>query len=71
MLAASCIERNTVFKSRTKGQLILAPLTRGTHPPFRRLCHSFGCQVTMSEMAYARQLTKYALVDDHFSGLHW
>lgn len=53
------MERNKALAARTKDELILAPLTRGTHVPFRQLCNSFGCNVTMSEMAIARQLKKY------------
>lgn len=30
----------------------------GNHLPFRRLCASFGAEVTYSEMAFARQLLK-------------
>ena len=41
-----------------KGHAILAPLTKGGNLPFRRLCIDFGAKVTMSEMAYARQVTK-------------
>lgn len=40
------------------GHAILAPLTKGGNLPFRRLCVDFGAHVTMSEMAYARQVTK-------------
>lgn len=53
--------QNANLASKIHGQLILAPLTRGTHVPFRRLCHSFGCQVAFSEMAYARPLVKYGI----------
>lgn len=40
------------------GHAILAPLTKGGNLPFRRLCVDFGAQVTMSEMAYARQVKR-------------
>ena len=36
----------------------LAPLTKGGNLPFRRLCLDFGAQITMSEMAYARQVVR-------------
>lgn len=39
-------------------QMILAPLTRGGNLPFRRLCADFGCQISLSEMVYARSLLK-------------
>ena len=42
-----------------RGKLILAPLTRGNNLPFRRLCaEDFNCDVTMSEMIFARNLIK-------------
>lgn len=56
--AEHVLERNSTLAAQTKDELILAPLTRGTHVPFRQLCSSFGCNVTMSEMAMARQLKK-------------
>ncbi len=40
------------------GKTILAPLTKGGNLPFRRLCVDFGAEITMSEMAYARQIVK-------------
>ena len=46
------------FQKAIKGQLLLAPLTRGGNLPFRRLCADFGANFTMSEMAYARRLFK-------------
>jgi len=39
-----------------QNKLILAPLTKGGHVPFRRLCESFGADITISEMAYAFKL---------------
>jgi tRNA-dihydrouridine synthase 3 len=40
------------------GQVLLAPLTKGGNLPFRRLCVEFGARITMSEMAYARQVVR-------------
>jgi hypothetical protein len=50
--------RNAALVARLKGKLILAPLTRGGHLAFRRLCADFGAEVTVSEMAFARGLVK-------------
>ena len=41
-----------------RGQVFLAPLTKGGNLPFRRLCLAHGCTVTMGEMAYAYQVMK-------------
>lgn len=38
------------------GALILAPMTKGSNLPYRRLCQEMGARVTMSEMAVARRL---------------
>jgi len=40
------------------GQTLLAPLTRGGNLPFRRLCVDLGAVITISEMAYARQILR-------------
>lgn len=41
-----------------RGHTLLAPLTKGGNLPFRRLCVEFGARITMSEMAYARQVVR-------------
>lgn len=44
-LTAEQLECNAAIVERLRGQLILAPLTRGNHLPFRRLCADFGAEV--------------------------
>ena len=39
-------------------KVLLAPLTKGGNLPFRRLCVDFGAEITVSEMAYARQVVR-------------
>lgn len=41
-----------------RGRVFLAPLTKGGNLPFRRLCITHGCEVTMGEMAYSYQVVK-------------
>lgn len=62
-LSESQLQRNSTLISRLQGKLILAPLTKGGNVPFRRLCASFGADVTMSEMSYARNLVKGNVVE--------
>ena len=57
-LPQSLLDRNAALVEDLRGQLILAPLTRGNHLPFRRWCMEMGCNVTMSEMAFAKTLLK-------------
>lgn len=57
-LSPEQLERNAALADRLRGRLVLAPLTRGGHLPFRRLCADFGAEVTTSEMAFARQLLR-------------
>ncbi len=40
------------------GKLVLAPMTKGSNTPFRRLCREFGCDVTVGEMAIALKVTQ-------------
>ena len=41
-----------------RAKRILAPLTKGGNLPFRRLCVDFGAEITVSEMAYAREIKR-------------
>lgn len=41
-----------------RGRLVMAPMTRGTDLPFRRLVHEWGGDVTVGEMAYAHKVAK-------------
>jgi len=52
------LQKRKAFGDRIRGKLVLAPLTKGGNLPFRRLCAEFGCEVTMSEMAFAKPLLK-------------
>ncbi len=52
------------------GKLWLAPLTRGGHLAFRRLCVEFGAEVTVGEMVVVHRLlknesTEFALLKSH------
>ena len=55
-LSEAVVASSNSFRNGIKGQLILAPLTRGGNVAFRRLCNEFGASYTMSEMAYASSL---------------
>eukprot|EP01054_Gregarina_sp_Poly1_P000090 Gregarina_sp_Poly_1__89@NODE_101_length_14427_cov_132_160237_g88_i0_p2_GENE_NODE_101_length_14427_cov_132_160237_g88_i0NODE_101_length_14427_cov_132_160237_g88_i0_p2_ORF_typecomplete_len668_score106_86Dus/PF01207_17/1_8e71Oxidored_FMN/PF00724_20/0_013_NODE_101_length_14427_cov_132_160237_g88_i01012012123 len=46
-------EKRDQYRKLVKGKAILAPLTTVGNLPFRRLCVSLGCEVTMSEMILA------------------
>jgi tRNA-dihydrouridine synthase 3 len=52
------------------GKLWLAPLTRGGHLAFRRLCVEFGAEITVGEMVVVRRLlqdrnSEFALLKSH------
>ncbi len=57
-LSQSLRDRNAALVEELRGELILAPLTRGNHAPFRKWCMENGCKATMSEMAFAKTLLK-------------
>jgi len=55
-----------------KGRLIMAPMSRGTDLPFRRLANEWGASVCVGEMAYAHKVnsggsTELALLRRHES----
>ena len=68
----------TDFRNSLHGTVVLAPMTKGSNLPYRRLCQELGARVTMSEMTVARRLkqkrrAEFALmrraVDERFFGV--
>ena len=51
-------EKIAAFRASIANELVLAPLTKGGNLPFRRLCVDLGCNVTVSEMVFARYALK-------------
>ena len=43
------------FAETLRGRLILAPMTKGSNLPYRRLCMELGAKVLVSEMVVARE----------------
>ena len=41
-----------------RGRLVMAPMTRGTDLPFRRLATEWGAEVCVGEMAYAHKVVR-------------
>ncbi|MBS1817656.1 MAG: tRNA-dihydrouridine synthase family protein [Acidobacteria bacterium] len=46
----------TALRDTLQGALVLAPMTKGSNLPYRRLCQELGARITMSEMTVARRL---------------
>ena len=44
------------FRDLVSGALVVAPMTKGSNLPYRRLCIELGARVLVSEMAVARRL---------------
>jgi tRNA-dihydrouridine synthase 3 len=44
------------FEESLRGALVLAPMTKGSNLPYRRLCVELGARVLVSEMVVARRL---------------
>ena len=44
------------FLVRLAGAIVMAPMTKGSNLPYRRLCIELGAQITISEMTLARRL---------------
>jgi tRNA-dihydrouridine synthase 3 len=68
----------TALRDVLAGTLVLAPMTKGSNLPYRRLCQELGARVTMSEMTVARRLkqkrrSEFALIrrapDERFFGV--
>jgi tRNA-dihydrouridine synthase 3 len=55
------------FLDRLSGAVVMAPMTKGSNLPYRRLCVELGALITVSEMTLARRLKQkrqgeYALI---------
>lgn len=46
------------LRAKLEGAVVMAPMTKGSNVPYRRLCDELGATVTMGEMAVAYQLLK-------------
>jgi tRNA-dihydrouridine synthase 3 len=44
------------FGARLTGAVVMAPMTKGSNLPYRRLCVELGATITVSEMTLARRL---------------
>src|SRR3954468_2822111 len=44
------------LREAIQGALVLAPITKWSNLPYRRLCQELGARVTMSEITVARRL---------------
>ena len=44
------------FLERLPGAVVMAPMTKGSNLPYRRVCVELGAQITVSEMTLARRL---------------
>ena len=58
------------FLSELPGTVIMAPMTKGSNLPYRRLCVELGARITVSEMTLARRLKQkrnqeFALIRRH------
>lgn len=51
------------LREHLTGAIVLAPLTRGSNLPYRRLCVEHGARVTLSEMSVVRNLRKGRKMD--------
>lgn len=64
---AHCYHGVMTLSDALPGALVMAPMTKGSNLPYRRLCVELGARVTISEMTVARRLKQrrqgeYALI---------
>src|SRR5215207_7005627 len=48
--------RGVNIREALTGAVVMAPMTKGSNLPYRRLCVELGARITMSEMTVARRL---------------
>lgn len=57
-MAAMPTDQPIDLPSLLQGAVVMAPMTKGSNLPYRRLCDELGATITMGEMALARKLQK-------------
>lgn len=50
------VSESSIFLEHLPGAVVMAPMTKGSNLPYRRLCVELGARITVSEMTLARRL---------------
>jgi tRNA-dihydrouridine synthase 3 len=56
VVGATRRHKHVIFNDLLRGAVVMAPMTKGSNLPYRRLCVELGARITVSEMTVARRL---------------